>query len=424
MIIRFFTTRRVAWVVAALGLLLLALRIAALQGLLSVVRIEGASMAEALPGAHTELACPRCEFTWRCDLAAVEQGTWQACPNCGRVVDSANSTMQHAGARVVIDRAAFWLRSPQRFDVVAFQVPGSSPELAVKRIVALPGEEWKIQSGDLWIDGQRVRKPYSLARELATLVSRDHPRARNRWEGTPDTAWQRTETTWSWSSAATPTKPEALIYHHFAKHPAAQHVPSPVQDDDGYNPSSARALNEVVDLLGECEMELHGATITFVVHDGYDSLRVELHSATGKLLALRGELELSRHNLPSLAGTRKIVWGVIDRQLFFACDELLLLREVLPEIKERPTPSVTPLEIRTVGEGSVSIHNLAVWRDVYYLPLTGNIEARETESQQPLGEAEFALLGDNPAISLDSRHWLHSISREALIGRVLRLEKL
>jgi signal peptidase I len=72
--------------------------------------------------------------------------------------------------RVLVSRFTYRFRDPRRGDVVAFH---ASPEAAVacgglvdddivylKRIVALPGERWREQSGFVYVDGKRLAEPY------------------------------------------------------------------------------------------------------------------------------------------------------------------------------------------------------------------------------------------------------------------------
>ena len=57
-------------------------------------------------------------------------------------------------------------------------------------------------------------------------------------------------------------------------------------------------------------------------------------------------------------------------------------------------------------------------RDLYYLDPRGG--TADWEMEDPLGENEYFLLGDNPAASIDSRHWPRPVRREEIVGRVIR----
>jgi signal peptidase I len=71
--------------------------------------------------------------------------------------------------RVLVSRFTYDIRDPRRGDVAAFHVPaaaiaacGATDEDVVylKRVVALPGERWREQSGFIYVDGRRLAEPY------------------------------------------------------------------------------------------------------------------------------------------------------------------------------------------------------------------------------------------------------------------------
>ena len=80
-------------------------------------------------------------------------------------------------------------------------------------------------------------------------------------------------------------------------------------------------------------------------------------------------------------------------------------------------PTDAPLAIGAVGM-PLRVTHWVVSRDIYYLPPPGKLAM---ESRQ-LGPDEYWLLGDNPAISDDSRTWPSDIpvTRDTLVGKILR----
>lgn len=73
------------------------------------------------------------------------------------------SSMQpalHNGQYLVVGKLTYWLHPPGRGDIIVFKPPNSSGEDYIKRIVGLPGEQVKIQSGKLWVDGVLFEEPY------------------------------------------------------------------------------------------------------------------------------------------------------------------------------------------------------------------------------------------------------------------------
>ena len=70
---------------------------------------------------------------------------------------------------------------------------------------------------------------------------------------------------------------------------------------------------------------------------------------------------------------------------------------------------VNPVSVGAWG-ATVSLEGLSLYRDVYY-------EAWSEEVVQ-LGGKEYYLLGDNAAISIDSRRW-GGVSKRFLVGKPL-----
>ena len=75
----------------------------------------------------------------------------------------------------------------------------------------------------------------------------------------------------------------------------------------------------------------------------------------------------------------------------------------------------------------MAVEDLRIYRDVYYLDPKNLGVAWETPhimglSAEKNGEA-FVVLGDNPHVSADSRHWVQRcIDRRQLSGKVLLLK--
>ena len=66
----------------------------------------------------------------------------------------------HDGQYLVIGKLNYWIRSPQRGDVIVFQPPNNPSDDYIKRVVGLPGEQIEIQSGAILVDGLRLEEPY------------------------------------------------------------------------------------------------------------------------------------------------------------------------------------------------------------------------------------------------------------------------
>jgi signal peptidase I len=68
--------------------------------------------------------------------------------------------------RVLANRFVYHFRDPKRGDIIVFKTPPKAAQHCppagtfVKRIVALPGENWEQRDGDVYINGRKLIEPY------------------------------------------------------------------------------------------------------------------------------------------------------------------------------------------------------------------------------------------------------------------------
>jgi signal peptidase I len=62
--------------------------------------------------------------------------------------------------RLLVNRICLCWRSPRRGELVLFRVPVQPAQIAIKRVVGLPGEQVSLWEGALSVDGQLVPEPY------------------------------------------------------------------------------------------------------------------------------------------------------------------------------------------------------------------------------------------------------------------------
>jgi signal peptidase I len=63
------------------------------------------------------------------------------------------------GERCVLNRLAYHYRNPQRDELVVIHDPGHR-DLAVKRVIALPGETVQLKDGAVFVNGVRRDEPF------------------------------------------------------------------------------------------------------------------------------------------------------------------------------------------------------------------------------------------------------------------------
>lgn len=62
---------------------------------------------------------------------------------------------------ILVDKAEYYLHSPERGDVVVFVYPDDPSKNFVKRIVGVPGDTVEVMAnGDVVVDGVTIREPY------------------------------------------------------------------------------------------------------------------------------------------------------------------------------------------------------------------------------------------------------------------------
>jgi signal peptidase I len=401
-----------------------------LQGGVRPVRVVSGSMAPAYLGPHVRHTCGDCGFGWEWDATSALEKDRAVCPNCGFADNELKQAVAQSGQRVVIDRAAYWLRPPRRFEPVALLDPTNPAGLALKRLVAMPGETLEVRGGELWIDGRLARKSLSRLREMAVLVHDDRFRPKDRhlpkrW--TSDSGWAQAASGYSYagdfqSFAALRTRPriEWLSYHHWrcSPLPGLRTKVSPVLDFDSYNPGTPRQLNEVSDLLVRFQAQTIGeGWLAVALHDRKTWWEIRLWPRRGEILVLRDGREVAQASARKVADDQPFLWeaALCDRQVLVATEGRTVLAYRYAPSPEKPDGVENPVRLGAAGLAA-EVRDVTIWRDVYYLPPPAK---PWWKADQPLGERGYLVLGDNTPISQDSRTWRHNaVSQAELQGPV------
>lgn len=74
-------------------------------------------------------------------------------------------TLEH-GQRLLVDRITYRFQPPQRGDVVVFRYPFNPREHFIKRIIGVPGDEVRIVSGTVYLNGVPLQESYLNGRML------------------------------------------------------------------------------------------------------------------------------------------------------------------------------------------------------------------------------------------------------------------
>ena len=415
-----------------------AARVAMFQGLIKPVRVASGSMAESLLGPHFEVTCGDCGFAFACDADHPPAGGMAVCPNCGYRRSGVAQDEVVPGQRVLIDRSAAFLRRPRRWQVFAFRSPDDADSLSVKRIVGLPGEHVEIRQGDIYIDGRIARKSLDELRPMAIEVH-DSARVPTRGESLPrrwqadssETAWRTTQRGFVFHADGDESgggdvahgegEFDWLTYHHWRTFalPAYRTEESPIVDSYAFNQSASSPPVAVGDLYLTCRLEMApGSCMAIRGHDGRSTFVVELACDEYRVRLVRDESVLREAALGTNPCDRPVTieFALCDRQVLLAIDGRSVLAERYDAVDRPFSPTARPLALG-VAEGTVRIERLQVLRDVYYLDPSG---LDYGWSPDPLADNEWLVMGDNPAVSRDSRQWSRAgLPRNLLVGKVL-----
>ena len=65
-----------------------------------------------------------------------------------------------SGEYVVINTLAYRFSAPRAGDIVAFRHDGDTPEVYIKRVIAVAGDRVRIDRGTVYVNGIRLSEPY------------------------------------------------------------------------------------------------------------------------------------------------------------------------------------------------------------------------------------------------------------------------
>lgn len=184
--------------------------------------IPTGSMAPTLYGQHRDVYCEKCGTRFAVGVSSPpapdaeiragwiipgDRTSFAVCPNANcRFPNDVLDQEIFAGDRILVNKFPYEIGTPERWDVVVFKFPEGAKTNYIKRLVGLPGEELKIEGGDIFVRPLGTLEPYRIARKtpekqrkLQLLAhDNDHPAKDLLAAGWPE-AWTGVNTS-AWSS--------------------------------------------------------------------------------------------------------------------------------------------------------------------------------------------------------------------------------
>ncbi len=321
------------------------------------------------------------------------------------------------GDRILVNKFAYKVKAPRRWDVVVFKYPLNRKKNFIKRLVGLPGEEIMLRAGDLYVRGpggafEIQRKP----REVQDILWQEvYPVEDAEWSngiGKPAQGeWRPVEEselkngspgTEGASMTLMPSRGgKAWMYYNGFIYAHAENV-------------------EIGDLIVSFNavpldgMEALKAAIAF----GPESFEFKL-PASGK-----GQAEILRNRKPAASADVSLPAAGPFEAAFYHADAVAGIRingkdvlsfEYEPDFSAEFTSLSPVVKIGTEG-GGIELRNLKIHRDLYYFTEAGGTFNDHGRLRIP--PDNYVVLGDNSSSSKDSRLWM-KVAFETLDGSVV-----
>ncbi len=341
------------------------------------------------------------------------------------------------GDRILVNRLA---GAPARFDICVFDGWGAERKNYVKRCAGLPNERLKIREGDLYVNGELVRKEGDVLEALLFPLWDLAALRKRSGQANPDDPESAGEETMDelqemWGNVNGEWMVDAL--HGFHGTPRADgedavlRLHEPPSDDivDLVTGASDTGMYDVPDLRLTVDVTREDAATELVIRltrgaatydvvvggqgsrddDPPESYDVVVGDQDGRVsLVVDGdEVATTDMKVPTGATTR-IVFSQVDRVLRLVIDDVEVRHDLPQPAFPRRSAQSASIEFRILG-GTAWVRPLRLERDIFWTPDYDNDEIE-------LGPNEYFMLGDNSGNSQDSRR-NGPVHRHRLVGK-------
>lgn len=417
--------------------------------------IPTGSMAPTLMGRHKDLYCPKCGYNYRANAASeVDQNSGElkaqssvgvaTCPMCRYTARldfdiPSGESRSYNGDRIVVNKLAYELGDPQRWDVAVFKFPGLAKQNYIKRVVGLPSETVRLQYGDVFTKRPEqaefhiARKPpLKILAVLQAVYDNDYvckPLVDGGWPlrwqaltAKAPGAWRETADHRSFSVDGVAPGEVWLRYQHFvpsgeqwrqilergrAEVPAE---PLLITDFSAYNSSAERSSdglrpvtmgqNWVGDLALECELqtgETSGEVRLELRKGGRKfTCRFDLAAGTAQLgIDTRSEFHPTAKSVLAGPGRYRVRFSNIDQELLLWVNGRVVAFDAPTTYGElgnhRPQlDDLSPVGI-AARQAAVEVRHLRIWRDLYYIPAGARVTQGGADPEVAVQRADDVL---------------------------------
>lgn len=322
------------------------------------------------------------------------------------------------GDRILVNRLA---PPPGRFDIFVFDGWGAERKNYVKRCVGLPGDTLRLREGDVYVDGELIRKTGDVYEALLfPLYGWEDIRSRARTDhpDDPEAAHDQVfdEQMDLWENVAGKWLLDIGRGYHADVPASGEQAVLRWRDtihDDLYDPETGDVEGGAYtcpDVRLTTQVELDDADAEVVLRLTRAAAAYDARVVAGRAELIAEGTVVASVDDPAIAAGRpvRVRFANVDRVLRLDVGDHELVHELpQPEFPKRSAPHAQ-VDVRVRG-GPAWIRPVALERDVFYTP-------DYDDDEVALGPDDFFMLGDNSGNSQDSRR-NGPVHRSRLVGK-------